>query len=615
MKERLKFLLYYFCFWVLFFMVARVLFLGFHVENSKVLTLETVYFIFKNGIKMDLSMAGYLSILPFLFVSFSNFIKKSRVENWIFSYTFICVFVLTLIIVIDLQVFNVWNYRLDTTPLKYLKTPREAFASMSGVPFWALLTCFLILLIVSSFLVYRKITSIIDSWQHEDNFPFFLPTSILATLALILPIRGGLSIAPMNPSTVYFSKNNFANISAINAPWNFFYSVLYKNVSKENPYQYLPNFTTGRVLNFLFSESKEKQTVIDSTIKKPNVVVIILESFNEKLTHKTINNQAITPYFNSLKAEGVYFSNIYGTGEKTEKGLIGVLSGYPAQPQNSIIQITSKSEKLPTITKKFYENGYNTSFYYGGDTEFANMKQYLYSSNFDKINSMNDFDPKDLNSKWGIHDHIVFEKAANDLESKKQPFFSTILSLSNHEPFDLPKPYNYVFGTDSDSLKYYSTARYTDESLKLFIEKAKKSNWWKNTILVIISDHGNKTPISKFKTDDFRIPMLWIGGAIKNKGLKINKVSSQIDLAKTLLNQLKLNSSDFAWSKDILNKGTKEWATFVFNDGFGMVKPTGDFTFDNIGKQKIQERGKVTETDLNQGKAMQQRTFQDYLDK
>lgn len=615
MKERIKFLFYYFGFWTIFFIVARILFLSFHIETTKNLTLETVFLIFQNGIKMDFSIAGYLSVFPFLMVTFSNFTKKIRTENWIFSYTFICVFILSLIIIIDLQVFNVWNYRLDITPLKYLKTPREAFASMSEVPFLALVTSFLILLIVSSFVVYRKITSIIDSWQHEDNFPYFLPISLVLTLALIIPIRGGFQLAPMNQSSVYFSDNNFANVSAINAPWNFFSSLLYNNSDNKNPYQYLPKYTIGRVFNYLFDESGSTIKVVNPAVKQPNVIIILMESFNEKLTHLQINGNEVTSNFNKLKKEGVYFSNIYGTGEKTEKGLIGTLSGYPAQPKNSIIALPLKSEKLPSIIRSFEKNKYETSFYYGGETEFANIKQYLYANNFDVINSITNFEQKDLNSKWGAHDHVVLNKAQNDFRIKKQPFFSTILTLSSHQPFDIPTPYKYEFGNSNDTTKFYSSIKYTDTAIGEFIENAKKTDWWQNTIVVLIADHGTKIPESQFKSDDFRIPMLWIGGAIKEKGLVIEKIGSQLDFSKMILSQLNIESKDFIWSKNLLNHGTKGWANFIFNDGFGMVKPEGSYTFDNVGKKIIQQQGKVTNIEINQGKALLQRSFQDYLDK
>ena len=178
MKERLQFLLIYFCFWVIYFLSARVIFLSYHIEDTKLLTLETVWGIFYNGIRMDFSMSGYLSTIPFVLVIISNFIKKSRLENWIFSYTFIAVFFITLLVVIDLQVYNTWGYRIDATPLHYLKSPREAWASVSSSPLFQLFISFIILLIIASYIVYRIITRNIDNWNHIENLPF-IPVAVL----------------------------------------------------------------------------------------------------------------------------------------------------------------------------------------------------------------------------------------------------------------------------------------------------------------------------------------------------------------------------------------------------------------------------------------------------
>ncbi|MCU0326531.1 MAG: sulfatase, partial [Spirosomaceae bacterium] len=288
MRERLYFLLLYYGFWVIFFVAARIIFLGYHIEDTKLLTLETVWGILWNGIRMDFSMAGYLSILPFLLVCFSNFVKKSRLENWIFSYTFVMVFIISLLIVIDLQVFNTWGYRIDATPLYYLKSPKEAWASVSSSPIFQLILSFILLLIVASYIVYRVITKNINSWVYTPN-RYMVPLVLVITAALIIPIRGGFQLAPMNQSTVYFSNNNFANIAAVNATWNFFGSLVNGNYEKVNPFTYLPKEELTNNIKELYSRSGNTDFVIKKEIQKPNVLLIVWESFTQKVIAKTIN--------------------------------------------------------------------------------------------------------------------------------------------------------------------------------------------------------------------------------------------------------------------------------------------------------------------------------------
>lgn len=610
MKERLQFLLLYMVFWVIFFTAARFIFLSYHILDTKQLTLDTIFNIFYHGSRMDLSMAAYLSIIPFLFIVFSNFIKKSRLENWIFTYTFIMVLITLFLIVADLQVYNTWNYRIDATPLYYLKNPHEAWASVSSSPLLQLFVSFLLLLIVASYIVYRIISNNLNTWNHVANFPFML-VALFLTAALIIPIRGGLQLTPLNQSSVYFSTNNFANVAAINAPWNFFRSILVGDHNKENPYTYLPKEEGQAAIDELFKASGKTEKVLKTD--RPNIILIIWESFTKKTLTAKVGDVEITPNFNALRKEGIYFSNLYATGERTDKGLVGVLSGYPSQPTQSILKEPSKSAKLPIISKDLEEKGYATSFYYGGEDDFFNIKSYLYSAKFQKIVNKSDFEEKDLNSKWGAHDHVVFNKFLQENKHRNQPFFSTILTLSSHEPFEVPIE-SKIKGTSEEEL-FLKAMSYSDKSLGDFIAEAKKQTWWDNTLIVVVSDHGHRLPKTNNRIDDFKISMLWLGGALNKTNAENTKVGSQTDFAATLLNQLSLKSGAYQWSKNLFDTSVNPWAYFTYNDGFGMVLPKKYYLFDNVGKKFISQNGDVSKHDLILGKALQQRTYQDYLDK
>ncbi len=614
MKQRFQFLFLYFSFWVVFFIAARFIFLTYHIEDTKQLTLETIFGIFANGIRMDFSMAGYLSIIPFALVAFSNFLKKSKLENYIFSYTFVGVFFITLIIVIDLQVFNTWGYRLDATPLKYLKSPIEAWASVSSSPLVQLFISFIVLLIIASYIVYRIITKNIDNWNHISHLPF-MPLAIACLVFLVLPIRGSLGISPMNQSTVYFSNNNFANIAAVNAPWNFMSSIVNGTFDKVNPYTYLPKETLTNAINSLFQEEGKTEVLLEKKEKPLNVILLVWESFTKKATLEVIDKQEVTPNFNRLKQEGVYFSEIYASGDRTDKGLPAILSAYPAQPIASIINTPNKSAKLPVLSKDFGKLKYTTSFYYGGDLDFANLKSYLFEADFQRIISKDDFDSKFWNSKWGAHDAFVYDKFIHDHAEQTRPFFSTILTLSSHEPFEIPMDSKFV-GNDEKS-QFMNAMNYADAALGKFIEEAKKQTWWENTLIVVVADHGHRIPKSNSKVDDFAIPMLWLGGAVKNhQGLAVNGVGSQIDLAATLLNQLKMDAKYYPWSKNLLNKSSKKWAFFTFNNGFGYIEAKNKyFIYDNTGHRMIESVGNIRPSQQELGKALMQKTFQDYLDK
>jgi phosphoglycerol transferase MdoB-like AlkP superfamily enzyme len=614
MKERIQFLFIYFGFWVAYFIAARLIFLGYHIQDTKLLTLETVAGVFWYGIRMDMSMAGYLSIIPFLWIILFRFIKKSIFERVLYGYTIIFVFIITLIIVIDLEVYNVWKYRLDATPLQYLASPNEAWASVKSSPVLRLILSYILLIIVASFFVYRVIGHKINTWKSIKKMPY-MAIALFLTAALIIPIRGGFGIAPMNQSSVYFSENNFANISAVNAAWNFFSSLVNNNYDKVNPYSYLPNVEIEAAMNQLYPKNVKSNNIINEKIKKPNVLFIIWESFTEKVVDQKKNGVEITPNFNRLKKEGVYFSNTYASGDRTDKGLIAVLSAYPAQPTKSIIKEPKKTARLPILTKNFQQQGYRTSFYYGGEIEFANIKSYLYTADFERIVELNDFPVEMYVTKWGVHDEEIFNKYLSEHAYKrKDPFFETILTLSSHEPFDVPMDSAKING-DSEEELFLNSLYYTDQELGRFIDSAKNQDWWDETIVVIIGDHGHRLPETGNRTDDFKIPMLWTGGAVKSNKI-VPQITSQIDLAPMLLDNLKWPSEEYEWGKNVLNTNSNtHWAYFSFNDGFGLVEKDKEFLFDNIGKKIISNKGEIKAEDLRKGKAMQQKTFQDYIDK
>jgi phosphoglycerol transferase MdoB-like AlkP superfamily enzyme len=169
-------------------------------------------------------------------------------------------------------------------------------------------------------------------------------------------------------------------------------------------------------------------------------------------------------------------------------------------------------------------------------------------------------------------------------------------------------------GEDEES-KFMNAMYYADESFGDFIAKSKKQTWWDNTLIVVIADHGHRIPETGNKIDDFKIPMLWLGGALEKKGIEIKNVYSQIDLASTVLSQVNLNSYAYNWSKNIFDKNIKPWAFFAFNNGFGFVNHSKQYVFDNVGQKIIQSKGNVSPKEQDYGKALMQRMFQDYLDK
>lgn len=610
MRKRLLFCGYTILFWMVFFFITRLIFFTFNLNEAAGLTVTDWFRIQLHGMKMDLSVTAYLLVLPFLFIIGTSFFRKPIFYRFSNIYMSIVLPVLILVTMIDARLYRYWGFRLDITPLIYLETPKEAFASVTFPDFFLPILIGIILLVI--FLVlYRKIIAPVAKAFRPDYL--ISPVSFLIlTVLLVIPMRGGLGIAPLNVGSVYFHENMFANHAAINVNWNTVYSLTKKDKLTKK-YRY---FTVQKA-DSLFTELHPQSSQTAKLLKtdRPNIILILMESFTSKIVEPLGGQPGITPNFNRLTKEGVLFTNFFANGDRSDKGIICVLSGYPAQPQNSIVKYANKSQKLPILIKDLKKNGYFTTFYYGGEIDFANFNSYFVFSGVDRLVTMDDFDKSTFNAKWGVHDHIMFERFEKDLDQMSSPFFATLLTLSSHEPFDVPmKP---VFVGDNSETKFLNSAYYTDKCLGDFIAKAKQSKWWKNSIIIITADHGIRHPgkSPNHSIGKFKVPMLWLGGALNRTGIKVDAYSSQIDIPATVLSQLGISTGDYRFSKNIFGQMNREFAFYTFNNGFGFLTDSAKVVFGNDKKDFIFQEGKGAETDLEFGKAYMQTLSDDFLKK
>lgn len=613
MIDKLKFLFLYFLSWVVLFELLRIVFLVYHWGDTRQLGFSTILATCWYGLRMDLSVAAYILAPVCLFALLSLIIPFFRKPLIYKLYTWLILFLVLLISLADLEIYNAWGFRIDATPLQFLSTPREVIASISHLPLILIglgfLLCFL--LVFFSFRYVLKRIFFPPQPKHR------ILTALLILLvmgSLIVPIRGGLQLAPLNQSSVYFSTHNYANHSAINASWNFLHGLFSKGVSGKNPYQYVSAEQRRIVMDSLYVRKTATSQLINFMPEKPvNIILIIWESFTEKAIHVSVENKEVTPHFNAWRKEGVYFSNVYASGDRTNKGLPAILSGYPAMPNTTIIHSPGKSGKLNVLSKIFKERGYATPFFYGGEPEFANIKSYLLNGGFDPIVGKDDFASKDMNSKWGAHDGVVMKRVVADLNQSRQPFFATWLTLSSHEPFETPV--SPVFTKNDMTSRFLNSLHYTDQVIDDFIQECRRQPWWNNTVLIITGDHGHRLPETGKQADDFRIPMLWTGGALLQKGIVMDRVISQLDIATTLVQQAGMAGNYFPFSKNFLDSTSHPWAFFNFNNGFGFVNPSGRLVFDNVGKQPIQQEGNIGPREIEAGKVLQQTTYEDFLRK
>jgi len=602
MKKRFLLFLEYFLFWYLFFVISRIFFLLYHIRLTKELSFPDILRVFLHGSKMDFSMVSYIMIFIGLTFAFTSYFKGKVLSPVLHVYTAIVLLVAGFLVVADLELYRNWGFRLDTTPLMYLKSPKEAIISTNGIRAVFLIIFWLIFYWFSLkvyFKLFKKSVNTLERSNWITSIVFLFLTALL-----IIPIRGGVGVAAMNTGFVYFHKTNvFANHAAVNVVWNVCNSVATSNEMK--PYPFFDGAKAEEIFKKNNLDEGQTQKLVNTT--KPNIIVIILESFTAKIIEPLGGLKGITPNFTQLCNEGILFDNCYAAGDRTDKGVVAILSGYPALPRFSIINFSRKTEKLSFINQDLKQLGYFSEFVYGCDLDFANFRSYFHNAQYDKLISKDDFSHAQCNSKWGVHDHYAFNKLFDECSAvKNKPFFMVFMSQSSHEPFEVPIK-TVIQGNDEEH-KFLNSAYYADSSLGDFVRKAKKASWWKNTLIVIVADHGIRHPGNTpgYVPLKFHIPLLWLGGAIVKQDSVIHTFCTQTDLPVTILHQLGIRGIHYRFGKDIMSSTPPAFSFFVFNDGFGYLKKESKIVFDNTAGKIIFQEGIANPLFIDEGKAQMQ---------
>jgi len=610
-KQIVRFLKY-FIFWMIFFWLAKVFFLISNYEQTRQLSIAEVLGIFGYGLKMDISTACYLLVIPGLLLSFKSFLPLRFVNSFISIYNLLFVIIASFLVVLDLGLYPHWGTRVNITAFNYIHDPVAMSASVSiGDIILGLLLSGT--LIVGFAFFYRKLfPNGIAIHDKISWYAFLLQLFLVASL--IIPIRGGLDTSPLNLSSVAFSPKLYVNQAATNYLWNFAKSVE-KRKRLSNPCAYMSKEESVRLFNqFMKGDSavSRPQLIKLNPEKLPNVILIILESFSNKVISPLGGLKGIAPNLDSLCTKSTVFTNFYSTGNRSDRGISAVLGGYPSLLSTSIMVYPEKSRSLTLLPEYFNRHNYNTTFYYGGDINFYNLKTFVLQSNCGQVTTKADFPAKlGRMTKWGVPDGYVFERAFEDLKTEKEPFMKTIYTVSSHPPYDVP--YSKIKG-NSNEAKYLNSVAYTDSCLGVFIDGFRNSPLWSNTLLIVTSDHGTLPPgpTDITETASYRIPLIWSGGVV-DTFQKIETISQQADFGVTLIHQLGWEADPSKFAKDIFT--SHPYAFYALDSGWGYVTPQGEYYFDQNSHDFARKPNLKTSDDLQFPKAYMQVLHDDFINR
>lgn len=598
-----------FLFFIFFFTINRIVYLAYHYDKISNESLKNILLTNLKGLPLDISTTCYFLMLTTILIIINKIVNKKFVVQLINGIIFFLIGFCVLIHVVDISLMASWGTKINEKALSYLSVPKTMFDAIAGINYLVLIAILLTQTIVFIFIYnkyFRLKASFNFTWKQSL---IFLP--ILFTI--FVGMRGGITGNTIGKSSAIYCDNATLNFSVINGFWNCS-KVLMNPSNEEQLYNYFP--LDQAELNFKNNTSKKDTTIQILKNNRPNIIIILLESFNANSMIGFGGKENTTPFLDSLSKSGIIFTNFYSTGTRTEQGFVAILSGFPSQPKFSIQRESGKIFNLPLITRELSNYHYNMDFYYGGDLKYARTDEYLNYGQFENLYSKDDFGDEDKNEN-GVYDEYLFNTMVKNNNLKKEPFFSMALTSCTHGPFYY---HHKVFDGNSTNSEYNNALRYTDDCLKDFMHKAKLTDWYKNTLFVILADHTHGA-IGEYQYDEpnrFKIPLILVGDVIKDEyqGMNYEKPASQIDLVATLLAQLNLPHEKFEFSKNLFNPYENNFAYYTFDNGFGFIDKT-DIIVYNHDNKLINTRfssSKIDSTKLDFGKSVLQILMQRFAD-
>ncbi len=514
------------------------------------------------GIRMDLITLCYLAFLPTLILLILPYrLLCSRVFRGLISTWFVVsIAVIVYMEVATFPFLKEFDLRPDTKFFEYLSHVNEVATTLAKV--YALeLSIGVAAVILSILLAHRwshLMLSSADAWSWKKRLLFF---PVVVAL-LVLGARSSLSHRPANLSTAYFSDNHLVNELALNSTYTALYAGYRMLRFDQNPSLDYGKMGVGEVMERVRSRlsfaSPELVGEIPflhpqdspANLRRPMNIVIFLQESMGAVDVGCLEGPPITPNLCRLKNEGVWFSNLYATGTRTVRGIEAVVSGFLPTSAVGVLKLPRARRNFYTAASLLRQHGYSTSFIYGGMSNFDEMRSFFLGNGFEKIHDEPTFENPAFHGTWGVSDEDLVRKA-NDvfISHGDKPFFSLILSTSNHSPYEFPDGRIELY--ENPKQTHFNAIKYADYAIGLFFDLAKREEYYRNTIFLVVADHnshvrGNEhVPISKF-----HIPGLVIGPNVPAK--TIETLASQIDMVPTLFHFAGLDTEHPMIGRDLM---------------------------------------------------------------
>ena len=592
--------------------ICRGLFIFFNRSGAEEIPINIMGKSFLYGWIFDNSITCYYigALLIFLLVySLLKVVWLGAVGKFIINiYKIIVSSIVFLTLLGDIEYYREFNFHLNATIFDYTDHMDEIGLTILYGDYNYLAVFFLFVIIEGLYLFISFNSFNEDVYKDREKGITFLSdigTIFLVGILSVFGARGGFSQSTLNWGRAYFSSYTFANQTAINGVFALGKSLdLARKDNKKGKSQVSRIFTEEElkenIRSYVGTEKDKflsdknvllRKTETGKEVKNYNVVIVLMESFMGDTVGVLGGEPDLTPNYNKLAEEGILFTNFFSNGNRSNRGILSVLTGFPSQYGKSILKKPVGQKPFVSLSGILKDRGYSTHFMYGGDIEFDNMKGFFETNGVNNFVSRDDFSKKDRTIKWGVPDDKLFDRAAEYLGTLKEPFFFEIFTLSNHAPFDIAENFKEFTEGDYPDYERYNAFKFADYSIGRFVNAAKDKEWAKNTIFVFVADHGeNRRKPIEIDWKKFSNPLvIWTpGGQLKHE--VIEKAGSQLDLLPTIMGILGGEYIHSSWGKDLLDKDNKDSTVYVVENNFVGIIDKENIYIDGITVPEVLRR-------------------------
>lgn len=500
-----------------------------------------------------------------------------------------------------------YDFRPNRLFVEYLLYPKEVFTMLANGHLVAVVSS-LVLTLLAAFGYWR-----LSGWAVKHLRPLSWKMRPLVALLVIavafIGARSSLAHRGINPAMVAFSSDPLVNSLVLNSGYSVLYAVQQLKDEEKSSEQY-GKMSVEEMLSWVKqARNRPESDYISSELptltynqatyqgKPKNIVIVLEESFGAQFIG-TLGGKPLSPEFDQLAAEGWLFENLYATGTRSVRGIEAVTAGFTPTPARATVKLTKSQHGFFTIADLLGRQGYHTSFIYGGEKHFDNMASYFYGNGFQQIIDEKEYKNPKFVSTWGASDEDLFDKAHETFTALAQgdkPFFSLVFTSSNHDPFEFPDGKIELF--DQEKQTRNNAAKYADYALGYFFGLAKQSNYWKDTIFLVIADHDSRVAGDNLvPIRHFHIPALILGEGIAPR--RDSRLVSQIDMPTTLLSLAGISGKYPMIGYDLTQPADPNRAFMQYDQTQAMMKgrdvvilkpntPIQGFSYDKAGEKLI----------------------------